>query len=162
MNKNSFFFQLIKGEFHVLEYLGWETKYTEIASVDRVRPKNNNPPITKGMFFKFEIEVPEGLREWWVSWKISMFFHLLSSFILSDMIDNAHKEFQKAIGAALVKYLPEKGVLLVISKNEASAKTASLLQDMHFRSLSQKVFLLKRTEEAVRQLESTKLATVGG
>uniref|UniRef100_V5GMG9 Fragile X mental retardation syndrome-related protein 1 n=1 Tax=Anoplophora glabripennis TaxID=217634 RepID=V5GMG9_ANOGL len=33
---------------------------------------------------------------------------------------------------------------------------------MHFRSLSQKVLLLKRTEEAARQLESTKLATIGG
>ncbi|XP_044761792.1 fragile X mental retardation syndrome-related protein 1 isoform X4 [Coccinella septempunctata] len=140
--------KMMKGDFYVLEYSGWETTYTEIVSVDRLRPKNNNPPITKNMFFKFEIEVPEGLRE--------------CPFILSDKIENAHKEFQKAIGAALIRYVPEKGVLLVISRSEASARTASLLQDMHFRSLSQKVFLLKRTEEAVRQLESTKLASVGG
>lgn len=86
----------------------------------------------------------------------------ISPFILSDKIENAHKEFQKAIAAALIRYVPEKGVLLVISRNESSQKTASLLQDMHFRGLSQKVFLLKRTEEAVRQLESTKLASVGG
>lgn len=33
---------------------------------------------------------------------------------------------------------------------------------MHFRSLSQKVLLLKRTEEAARQLETTKLATRDG
>ncbi|XP_045483570.1 synaptic functional regulator FMR1 isoform X5 [Harmonia axyridis] len=140
--------KMMKGDFYVLEYTGFETTYTEIVSVDRLRPKNNNPPITKNMFFKFEIEVPEALRE--------------CPFILSDKIENAHKEFQKAIAAALIRYVPEKGVLLVISRNESSQKTASLLQDMHFRGLSQKVFLLKRTEEAVRQLESTKLASVGG
>lgn len=55
---------MMKGDFYVLEYTGFETTYTEIVSVDRLRPKNNNPPITKNMFFKFEIEVPEALREW--------------------------------------------------------------------------------------------------
>lgn len=61
-----------------------------------------------------------------------------------------------------MKYLPEKGVLMVISRNEITARLASMLQNIHFRSLQQKVLLLKRTEEAARQLESTKLATVGG
>ncbi|KAL3280253.1 hypothetical protein HHI36_017748 [Cryptolaemus montrouzieri] len=135
--------KMMKGDFYVLEYTGWETTYTEIVSVDRLRVKNNNPPIDKTVFHKFEIEVPEVVRE-------------------CAKIENAHKEFQKAIAAGLIRYLPEKGVLLVVSKNEASAKTASLLQDMHFRSLTQKVLLLKRTEEAARQLESTKLASVGG
>lgn len=37
-----------------------------------------------------------------------------------------------------------------------------MLQEMHFRNLQQKVLLLKRTEEAQRQLENTKLASVGG
>lgn len=83
-------------------------------------------------------------------------------FLFSAKIDNAHKEFQNAIGASLIRYVPEKGVLLVISRNESSRRCARLLQDMHFRSLSQKVLLLKRTEEAARQLESTKLATIGG
>lgn len=80
----------------------------------------------------------------------------------SAKIENAHKEFQKAIGAGLIRYVPEKGILLVISRSEASRKSACLVQDMHFRGLLQKVFLLKRTEEAARQLESTKLATIGG
>jgi fragile X mental retardation protein len=82
--------------------------------------------------------------------------------ICSAKIDNAHKEFQNSICASLIRYVPEKGVLLVISRGETSRRRASLLQDMHFRSLSQKVLLLKRTEEAARQLESTKLATIGG
>ncbi|XP_008191238.1 RNA-binding protein FXR1 isoform X5 [Tribolium castaneum] len=135
--------KMMKGDFYVLEYVGWDTTYTEIVSDDRLRVKNSNPPIDSSMFVKFEIEVPEDVREY-------------------AKIENAHKEFQNAIGASLIRYVPEKGVLVVISRNESSRRCARLVQDMHFRSLSQKVLLLKRTEEAARQLESTKLATIGG
>nr|CAH7717186.1 unnamed protein product [Callosobruchus chinensis] len=135
--------KMMKGDFYVLEYLGWDNTYTEIVSNDRLRPKNVNPPIDSNTFHKFEIEVPEDVREY-------------------AKVENAHKEFQKAISAGYLAYDPEQGVLRVISKHEQSRKTAALLQDMHFRNLSQKVLLLKRTEEAARQLESTKLATIGG
>lgn len=80
----------------------------------------------------------------------------------SAKIENAHKEFQNVVDASLIKYVPDKGVLLVITRSDSTKGRARLLQDMHFRSLSQKVLLLKRTEEAARQLESTKLATIGG
>ncbi|XP_050506268.1 fragile X messenger ribonucleoprotein 1 homolog isoform X5 [Diabrotica virgifera virgifera] len=135
--------KMMKGDFYVLEYMGWETTYTEIVSVDRLRAKNSNPPIDKNMFHKFEIEVPEDVREY-------------------AKIDSAHKEFQNSIHAGIITYNAEKGVLNVVSRCEQSSKLAAMLQDMHFRSLSQKVLLLKRTEEAARQLESTKLATIGG
>lgn len=54
---------MMKGDFYVLEYLGWDTTYTEIVSSDRLRAKNNNPAIERNMFHKFEIEVPEEVRE---------------------------------------------------------------------------------------------------
>lgn len=54
---------MIKGEFHVVEYLGWESTYTEIVSYERIRHKNSNPSIDADTFHKFEIEVPEDLRE---------------------------------------------------------------------------------------------------
>lgn len=54
---------MMKGDFYVIEYVGWETTYTEIVSIDRLRAKNNNPPIDKNMFNKFEIEVPDDVRE---------------------------------------------------------------------------------------------------
>lgn len=76
-------------------------------------------------------------------------------------MENAHKEFQKAIGAGVVRYVPERGSLTVISLSDSSQKRATMIQDMHFRNLQQKVLLLKRTEEAARQLENTKLANVG-
>lgn len=102
-----------------------------------------------------------------------MYIHLVSSLICvlciflsflcsSAKMDNAHKEFQRAIDAAICRYVPERGLLSVISRTEQSKKRSSMLQEMHFRNLSQKVLLLKRTEEAARQLESTKLQNVGG
>lgn len=54
---------MIKGDFHVVEYLGWESTYTEIVPPERLRHKNTNPPIDADTFYKFEIEVPEDLRE---------------------------------------------------------------------------------------------------
>ncbi|XP_071627885.1 RNA-binding protein FXR1 isoform X7 [Temnothorax longispinosus] len=135
--------KMSKGGFQVVEYLGWDYTYTEIVASERLRAKNPNPPIDKNTFHKIEIEVPEELREF-------------------AKMDNAHKEFQKAIGAAVCRYVPERGVLLAISRHENIHRHSSMLQEMHFRNLSQKVLLLKRTEEAARQLESTKLQTIGG
>ncbi|XP_076295882.1 synaptic functional regulator FMR1 isoform X1 [Lasioglossum baleicum] len=135
--------KMSKGGFQVVEYTGWECAYTEIVASERLRAKNPNPPIDKNTFHKIEIEVPEDLREF-------------------AKMENVHKEFQKAIGAAVCRYVPERGVLLAISRHETLHRHSSVLQEMHFRSLSQKILLLKRTEEAARQLESTKLQTIGG
>uniref|UniRef100_A0A0A9Z139 Fragile X mental retardation syndrome-related protein 1 n=2 Tax=Lygus hesperus TaxID=30085 RepID=A0A0A9Z139_LYGHE len=135
--------KMMKGDFLVLEYLGWETTYTEIVPSDRLRHKNPNPPITGKTFTKFEIEVPEELREY-------------------AKKENVHKEFQKVINASICRYIPESGVLSFISRSEDSKKRASMLQEMHFRNLQQKLLLLKRTEEAQKQLESTKIQNTGG
>lgn len=62
-SKYSIYFQMIKGGFQVVEYLGWEYSYTEIVAIERIRPKNTNPPIDKNTFHKIEIDVPEELRE---------------------------------------------------------------------------------------------------
>lgn len=55
--------QMMKGDFYVLEYTGWDNSYNEIVSSDRIRHKNSNPPLDRSMFHKFEIEVPEDVRE---------------------------------------------------------------------------------------------------
>lgn len=54
---------MMKGDFFVVEYLGWDNSYTEIVSADRLRVKNTNPPINDKTFFRFEIDVPEDIRE---------------------------------------------------------------------------------------------------
>lgn len=80
----------------------------------------------------------------------------------SAKLEGVHKEFQKAVGAIVCNYVPEKGALSLISRTDATQKRASMIQNMHFRNISQKAMLLKRTEEAVKQLESTKLHSSGG
>lgn len=135
--------KMMKGDFFVVEYLGWDNSYTEIVPQDRLRVKNANPPIDKSSFFRFEIQVPEELREY-------------------AKVEGVHKEFQKSCGAGAVKYDAVKGVIVIVSRQESTQKRALMMHDMHFRNLTQKVFLLKKTEEAARQLESTKLHTTGG
>lgn len=134
--------KMMKGDFFVVEYVGWDNSYTEIVSQDRLRLKNSNLPIEKSSFFRFEIQVPDELRE----------------YAKGDV----HKEFQKSCGAGSCRYDAVKGVLVLISRQESTQKRALMMHDMHFRNLTQKVFLLKKTEEAARQLESTKLHTTGG
>jgi fragile X mental retardation protein len=111
---------MMKGEFFVVEYLGWDQNYTEIVSADRLRLKNSNPPISAKTFFTFEIEVPEDLREY-------------------AKVEGVHKEFQKAVHAGVCRYVPERGVLVLISRFSTSQKHANMVQDMHFRNLNQKV-----------------------
>lgn len=135
--------KMMKGDFFVVEYLGWDNSYTEIVSHDRLRLKNPNNTITNKTFFRFEVQVPEELREY-------------------AKIEGVHKEFQKSCGAGACRYDAQKGTLVLISSTEAAHRRATMMHDMHFRNLAQKVFLLKKTEEAARQLESTKLHITGG
>ncbi|GIY54574.1 synaptic functional regulator FMR1 [Caerostris darwini] len=135
--------KMSKGGFHVVEYVGWETTCTEIVPSDRLRVKNNNPPITKNTFKVFELEVPEDLREY-------------------AKVESAHKEFKKAIGAVICRFDSTKNCLIIIAKCDAAKKRAMMLCEMHFRNLRQKVLLLNRTEEAARQLENTRLNSTSG
>ncbi|XP_059476452.1 RNA-binding protein FXR1 isoform X4 [Neocloeon triangulifer] len=130
--------KMVKGGFIVVEYVGWgESAYTEIVNEEDLRPRNANSPIDAHTFFKFEIPVPEELRE-------------------DAKMESAHSEFLKVIKASSVKFIPEAGVLRVITRNEASQRLSSMVQEMHFRNLSQRVLLLRRMEESARQLASTK------
>ena len=54
---------MIRGEFYVVEYVGWEMSYSEIVPAERIRPMNSNLPLNKMYFFKFEIVVPDDLRD---------------------------------------------------------------------------------------------------
>jgi len=138
--------KMIKGDFHVVEYLGWETTYTEIVPSDRLRPKSLEPPITATTFFKFQLPVPQELRD----------------FCVDEKAVDIHNEFMKAIDACNVKFDAAKGCLIVISQNDHTQKKAIMLQDMHYRNISQRLVLLRRTEEAAKYLEATKLQTSNG
>jgi fragile X mental retardation protein len=133
----------------VVEYLGWETTYTEIVASDRLRPKSVEPPISNRTFFAFNLELPEEIKNFY-------------SYLPEDKHADLHADFKKAINCAKVEFLKEDGCLKVLSRDESSEKKSALLQDLHFRNVSQRAILQRRTEEAARTLEATKLQSSSG
>ncbi|XP_078311179.1 RNA-binding protein FXR1-like isoform X2 [Crassostrea virginica] len=130
--------KMLKGEFAVIEYSGYDSKYTDIVPLERVRPINSNPSIDKNTFHKFSIEVPIDLRE-----------------VCQD--EHEHAEFKKHIGGGWVSFDHQEGTLNVLSLSDSVIKKASMLAEMHLRNVRQKLMLKKRTEEAVQRLQSTKI-----
>merc|ERR1719500_2636110 len=104
------------------------------------------PPITGTTFHKFDLSVPQELRD----------------FCTDEKASDVHTEFMKAIDACNIKFDAAKGCLTIVSQADHSEKKASLLQDMHYRNISQRLVLLRRTEEAAKYLEATKLQTSNG
>lgn len=136
--------KMSKGDFHVVELVGVQVSGAEnIFPSDKVRPRNTASPITSKCLHKVEIEVPEDIRDY-------------------ARMESVHKPFKKAVGSSSCVYNPETRKLVLISRNDQCQKLANMLADMHFRNLKQKVVLLYRTEEATKQLESTRLQSTAG
>ncbi len=135
---------MIKGDFHVVEYLGWETTYTEIVPSDRLRPKSTEPPLNPGTFNKFSIQLPAEIKDFYFN-------------LVEEKHAESNADFCAAISAAAVDFCKDDGCLKVLSRDESSQRRAGMLQEMHFRNISQRAILKRRTEEAAKYLEQTRL-----
>ncbi|XP_076820386.1 RNA-binding protein FXR1-like isoform X2 [Clavelina lepadiformis] len=129
--------KMSKGEFHVIEYQTCTPKHTEIVTRERLRRVNTNPLFNVSPLQKVSLPVPDDLQEF-----------------CTKYID-AHKEFERSIDAILVRYKPETKCLDAIVPSESALKRASIVSDLHFRSLRTKLAMLMKVEEAAKQLEVT-------
>lgn len=160
----------IKGCFYVVEYqynplnatndpsstCGNQNQmtFTEIFPIEDIRLKNPNPLLRTNPFFRFELAVPDDFKSFNVSWLIK---------------DEVHRQFKVSIGANVVRYDDAKNCLVVIGYSPSLTEKsfvarklesrASMLSDMHFRNLKQKLILLNDAEEASKKLESTRMPT---
>ncbi|XP_071838225.1 RNA-binding protein FXR1-like isoform X2 [Apostichopus japonicus] len=134
--------QMVKGEFYVIEYVGYDNTYNEIVTKDRLRHRNKNPPLSAESVFKNSIEVPADLRQ-----------------LAKDPAH--HREFAVATGAMSVIYHEDSQALLVFSQSEAISKRTELLGDMHVRNLREKFIMIQRAKDAAQQLEESKQQTDG-
>ncbi|KAK7090863.1 hypothetical protein V1264_010607 [Littorina saxatilis] len=131
--------RMLKGEFAVVEYIGWDSSFTDILPVDRVRRVSANPPITAESFHQFVLEVPPDLRD-------------------GCQGEGALLELRKHLGGgAVVSYDTTDSSIHVLSTNPAVTKRATMIGDMFLRNVRQKLLLKQRTEEAAKKLQSTKI-----
>lgn len=124
--------------------------HSEIIPHDDIRQKNPNPTLTVSPFFRFEIPVPEDFRTLNRGWMHK---------------EEAHRHYKQSLGAIVVRYDEGNNSLIVIGysqnvveKSFIAAKIenrATMLSEMHFRNLRQKLILLSDAEEAAKQLSKS-------
>ncbi|KHJ41976.1 KH domain protein [Trichuris suis] len=130
-----------KGGFVVVDLLVPGTS-KDIINVDCVRPVCSNPCLEAGSFKSCRISIPQEIREY-------------------SARPDAHKELATTVGRILVSYDSNSGDLIITSCYEDAIARANMLAEIYLRDLCQKVFLIQRTEDVTKQLQSTRISNYG-
>ncbi|PIK40903.1 putative fragile X mental retardation syndrome-related protein 1-like B-like [Apostichopus japonicus] len=109
--------QMVKGEFYVIEYVGYDNTYNEIVTKDRLRHRNKNPPLSAESVFKNSIEVPADLRQ------LSLYHlsdnHLFISILYLQSQSEAIAKRTELLGDMHVRNLREKFIMIQRAKDAA-------------------------------------------
>lgn len=131
----------------------------QIVTGDRIRLKNPHPLLSEfNPFFKFDLEVPKDLMQ-------------LNTSLLSKQ--DTHKQFKQSLGAIAVRFNnPSVGKLTIIGCSDSTKnkkfealnmkKKASMMCEMYFRNLKQKITLMERAEEVAKKIESINISGTSG
>jgi len=127
---------LKRGGFYVVKFKGLDDAFNEIVPSERIRPAGKWELVTRSMYHKCMIDVPQDIR--------------------TICGTDAHTGFGVQTKASSVFYHAELNVLVILSNWEGSIKKAAILSEMHFRSLRTKMLLTSRNDEATKQLDVVK------
>ncbi|XP_062521192.1 fragile X messenger ribonucleoprotein 1 homolog B-like [Corticium candelabrum] len=129
-----------KGDFYVIEYLGWDSKYTEIVERERLRPVNKLPSLSRNHFYSCAFSIPDDL--------------------VQDCHDETlHRDFKAVLGPVSISIDDANRQLVVLSTDAEAIAKAETIGDLHMKSISAKLTIRHRTDEARTKLESTRLGT---
>ena len=82
--------------------------------------ETQEPPIDARTFVKFNIPLPDEIRD---------FYYNLEESKHTDL----NRDFKAAISACKVEFVKSGGTLSVVTKDPTSQRRAGMLQEMHFR-----------------------------
>ena len=82
--------------------------------------ETQEPPIDARTFVKFNIPLPDEIRDFYYNLEESKHTEL-------------NRDFKAAISACRVEFMKSGGSLSVITKDPTSQRRAGMLQEMHFR-----------------------------
>jgi fragile X mental retardation protein len=129
-----------KGDFYVIEYLGWESKYTEIVERERLRPVNSMPPLSRNHFCSCSFDIPDDLLD-------------------ACRDETLHRDFIGVLGPVSIHVDDANKQLVVLSTDPEAITRAETVGDLHMKSISRKLNIRQRTDEARTKLESTHLTS---
>jgi len=130
--------RILKDSDIVISYL-INPNHTEIVTVDRLRPCNNQPTFAQSPVCKTVFDVPEDLWDY-----------------CAEHVD-AHSDLENNFNTILfTSYKKELHQLEVFCRDSSQISQINIVSDMHFKSIKTKKSMLQKVKEATEQLKVTK------
>jgi len=129
--------RILKDSDIVISYL-INPNHTEIVTVDRLRPCNNQPTFAQSPVCKTVFDVPDDLWNYCAE-------H-----------ENAHSDLENSFKTILfTRYNKDTHQLEVFCRDRSQISQINVVSDMHFKSIKTKKSMMQKVKEATEQLKVT-------